>query len=356
MQRIAGAEARHQRTAGLLVDTRTVSAPDRVAFWASSTSEVYHPLRVRAESAEQFHAQMWGDWLASVGLFRVAATTNTMSRTRKDIAAGDPECIQLSVLIKGRLECGQRHTAILQPGDMTAYDTSEPTLIHAPEPFDLIALKLPKSVLGTYASELTRLSGRRIPAQSGLSCLALRLFRSAAAGLAEGTIGPDDTHFAECAIDLVRRIRVAVEGAGHAPTRAELLLRAREYIDAHLGDPALDPEQVARACFISTRYLHRVFADEGRTVCGWIRSERLARCRRDLLDPALRAVPIASIAGRWGLPSPSHFSRLFREAHGYSPRELRRNAEQYPAGLAAAAPSHTPTSSRTWDLVGGSSG
>lgn len=60
----------------------------------------------------------------------------------------------------------------------------------------------------------------------------------------------------------------------------------------------------------------------------WIRSERLERCRRDVLDPALAHQSIAAIATRWGLPELSHFSRLFRRAFDSSPREFRRGARQ----------------------------
>jgi AraC-like DNA-binding protein len=129
-------------------------------------------------------------------------------------------------------------------------------------------------------------------------------------------------------LDLVRRLYTDLD-ATH-PTRprssAELMLHAQSYIEANLGDPHLDPEQVARSCFISTRYLHRVFADEGLSVCEWIRTARLERCRRDLLDSAFAGQPISFIATRWGLPSAPHFSRLFRGAYGCSPREFRAAA------------------------------
>jgi AraC-like DNA-binding protein len=94
-------------------------------------------------------------------------------------------------------------------------------------------------------------------------------------------------------------------------------------IEARLGDPNLRPDEVARACFISTRYLHRLFESEGVSVCDWIRSARLDRCRRDLLDPMFAHETILSIASRWGLPSAPHFSRLFRAAYGCTPREYR---------------------------------
>ena len=106
-------------------------------------------------------------------------------------------------------------------------------------------------------------------------------------------------------------------------SRTELLLHAKAFIEANLGDPNLDPEQIARACSISTRYLHRLFELEGQSVCDWIRTERLDRCRHDLLDPAFSDQTIISISSRWGLPNLPHFSRLFRTAYGSSPRAFR---------------------------------
>jgi AraC-like DNA-binding protein len=61
-------------------------------------------------------------------------------------------------------------------------------------------------------------------------------------------------------------------------------------------------------------------------VSEWIRDRRLERCRRDLLDPALRHETILSIATRWGITSSAHFSRVYRQNYGRTPREERRRA------------------------------
>jgi AraC-like DNA-binding protein len=317
----------------LLIDTGLVPARNRVEFWASSSCDVYHPLHIRSDAGERFQARMWGDWLASVGLFRVAAAANTMTRTREDIVAGDPECLHLSVLLRGQLQGAQQHReSVLGPGDMTAYDTSVPAIFRAGEPFDMLVLKLPKSVLGKHAAKVSRNTALRIPGESGLPRLAAQFFCGAAAGLADGSLDRRDSGLAEHVVDLVRRLYCDLD-AGPPPrprSRAELVLHAQAHIEANLGDPTLKPEQVAAACFISTRYLHRVFADAGLSVCDWMRTARLERCRRDLCDSACSDQPIAEIARRWGLPGAPHFSRLFRQTYGCSPREFRRQARAGP--------------------------
>ena len=109
-----------------------------------------------------------------------------------------------------------------------------------------------------------------------------------------------------------------------------LVLRIRAFIEEHLGDPELTPGMVAAAHYVSVRYLHKLFETEFATVAEWIRRRRLERCRRDLLDPALQALPVNAIAARWGLLNAAHFSRAFRAAYGAPPQEYRIVARRSP--------------------------
>jgi AraC-like DNA-binding protein len=137
------------------------------------------------------------------------------------------------------------------------------------------------------------------------------------------------THQVIVLMDLVTA--AVAERAGHAellPVESRertLLLGVHAFIEQHLGDADLSPGIVATAHHVSVRYLHRLFEAQDTTVAAWIRRRRLERCRRDLADPAFGAVLVSTVAARWGLPDPAHFSRLFRRAYGLPPAEYRRN-------------------------------
>jgi AraC-like DNA-binding protein len=314
----------------LLVDTAVVPARERVEFWSHASQDVYHPLLIRTDARERFSARMWGDQVASIGLFRIAAAPNTMSRTRKTIAAGDPECLHLTIVLRGQIHTSQQNRSELAyAGDLTSYNTSQPVVVRADEDFECLVLSVPRSMLGEHAARISGLTAVRIPGNAGLARLAVQFFCGVAGGIADGHVARDDSNVADRVIDLVRGLyaeRTSFTEGGRPRSRTELLLHARAFIEANLGDPTLRPDAVARACFISTRYLHLLFHDDGLSVCDWIRTARLDRCRRDLLDPAFADKTIFAIAGRWGLPSAPQFSRMFRATYGCSPREFRRGA------------------------------
>lgn len=315
----------------LLIDTEMVPARERLDFWLESSSDAYLPVQIRSTAKEQFGARMWGYVFGPISFFRIAAAANTMTRTPGAIAACDPECLHLSVVLRGRLNAAQEgRTGIAGIGDVISYETSHPVMFRADEPFESLVVRVPRKLLGREADRISKLTALRIPGGEGLPRAAVAYLRGLVGGLEDRTITADDwPNAVECVLDLVRGM-YALPTRSYEPTRlrsrAEILLDIQSFIEANLGDPDLDPDRIARAHFVSTRYLHKLFEGEGTSVCQWIRTSRLERCRRDLLDPALSHLTILAIASRWGLPGPQHFSRLFRAAHGCSPSELRRRS------------------------------
>jgi AraC-like DNA-binding protein len=313
----------------LLIDTATVSPTERLDFWSESSHDAYLPVQVRSPAREQFAARMWGYELGPISLFRIAAAPNTMMRSSSAIAACDPECLHLSVVLRGQINAAQEgRTGMARVGDLISYETSHPVVFRADQPYESLVIRVPKQLLGRQEPEISKLTAVGIPGAEGLPKAAVAFFCGLAGRVHEGRIASSDApNTIECVLDLIRALfagPLQADESTRMRTRAEILLNVQSFIEANLGDPELAPDEIARATFISTRYLHKLFEAEGTSVCRWIRESRLERCRRDLLDPALAGETILAISSRWGLPGPEHFSRLFRSAYGCSPSELRR--------------------------------
>ena len=315
----------------LLIDTETVPASERLDFWSESAFDAYLPVQVRIPAGEEFKARMWGYKLGPLSLFRISAAPNTMMRGARAISACDPECLHLSVVLRGRVSAAQEgRTGVARAGDMISYETSHPVIFKADQPYESLVVRVPKQLLGRQEAQISSRTAVGIPGTAGLPKAAAAFFRGLIDGLEDGTITAENgPNTVECVLDLVRALYAAPMGVpepARLRSRGEILLNVQAYIEANLSEPSLVPEDIARASFISTRYLHKLFEVEGTSVCRWIRETRLERCRRDLLDPALGDQTIIEIASRWGLPGPQHFSRLFRSAYGCSASEYRRNA------------------------------
>jgi AraC-like DNA-binding protein len=318
----------------LLIDTATVPPPERLDFWSESSHDAYLPVQVRSPAREQFAARMWGYELGPLSLFRIAAAPNTMLRSSAAISACDPECLHLSVVLRGQINAAQEgRTGVARVGDLISYETSHPVVFRADQPYESLVIRVPRHLLGRQEAEISSLTAVGIPGAERLPRAAVAFFCGLVGRLEEGKItAADAPNTVECVLDLVRALYsepLHVDDAPRMRTRAEILLNVQSFIEVNLGDPELDPERIARSTFISTRYLHKLFEAEGTSVCRWIRETRMERCRRDLLDPALADETILAIASRWGLPGPEHFSRLFRSAFGCSPSELRRGARVF---------------------------
>jgi AraC family transcriptional regulator, positive regulator of tynA and feaB len=133
---------------------------------------------------------------------------------------------------------------------------------------------------------------------------------------------------AENVIDLIAT--ALLSGVDDTQVSAEMThVRVKFWIETHLAED-LSGERIAAVCGISVRHLNRLFGREETSLMHYVWECRLARCRRDLIDPTMAHRPIGDIALSAGFKDLAHFSRAYRRRYGRSAREERAGAGRGP--------------------------
>ncbi|MFC9125614.1 helix-turn-helix domain-containing protein [Streptomyces sp. NPDC057099] len=308
--------------------TASLSAADRGERWHHAVSRTFVPLDVHLLEKDPSPGKIVSNELGSLRVSHVQAGPQVVTRSRRLIARDGKEHLILTLQQRGSsLKEQDGREARIGPGDFSLSDSSRLFRKKVQDRFSFTSFHFPREDLRVRDDDLRAMTATAFSGREGGAALVATYF----AQLAREAAGFDAVagrQFAATALDLLallineRRGRFTTQ----APeTAAATLVRVQDHILRHLSDPGLSPPGIAAAHFMSVRYLHKLFQLEGVTVGEWIRTQRLERCRKDLLRSPALGHGVATVARRWGFVSPSHFSRAFRAAYGVTPREWQRN-------------------------------
>jgi AraC-like DNA-binding protein len=113
------------------------------------------------------------------------------------------------------------------------------------------------------------------------------------------------------------RARMATDEADHVKSRRRAAL---DYIEAHLADAQLGPDEIAEAANVSRASLYRLLAAEG-GIRAILLTRRLDESLRLLLADSKEERSLTEIAKCCGFGGTSQFSRAFRMRFGMPPRQ-----------------------------------
>jgi AraC-like DNA-binding protein len=309
----------------IVFDTDVVAPHERFDFWTESSDRAFFPCTFERRNPSCFSGTVTQYLMGPMTISRVTSAATAVSRTWSDIAENDPEAVHLSLQLRGGAVFSQHgRTTPVCAGEMVLYDSSHPFSIITDDSYDLVVLECSRLLLGLRGD--VAVARFAAPLRGDIARMLVAPFLTRLArGLRDGTVSEGDTDLGESALYLLRALCLDT-GAAHATRPTTLLAQVKLYIDERLADPGLRPDTIAAAHYVSTRHLQKLFRADGTTVTDWIRERRLAVCRRDLRDPAHAHETVLTIATRWGLRNPAHFSRTFRALYGCSPSEYRDNA------------------------------
>jgi AraC-like DNA-binding protein len=311
---------------------RTDDVADGQGFaqWRQWVSETFVPLECVPVSRRPFRGTLARWTLGDLHVSRVSADPHVASRTPRMIALRNEACYyKVAMPARGSCRLGQSGREVeLRPGDLAIYDCGRPYTMTFAEPFDMSFLMFPRQRLRLPLTAIEQVLATRVSSSECTGSLVAPFLRRLVVNLERS---PDEVNcrLAENVLDLLGTLfgeRTGGELTDPAAARRSLLLGTCAWIEANLGEPALDPDTIARANHISVRYLHKLFHDEGTSVARWVRERRLDNCRRDLEDPAHAGRRIVAVARRWGFGDPAYFSKVFKASYGEPPGQYRLRA------------------------------
>lgn len=316
------------------MDSATVPPDDRLEHCRQALAALPVPLDFSLDGPARIRTNRLT--ASALGPITVARVTHdidgaaVIDRPPRMIRQSDPEAYRLMLHLGGIDLMSQdgREAAMGRRG-MALFDTSRPLRVLLQpgrrQAHRYAMLTFPRTLLTVDDRKIRAATGSRLDGTSPLGTLVhgfvLQVTRDV-----DRYGEADRARLATTALDLLAVWLAAELDAGGVPPESRnraLLAQGQAFIAEHLADQTLSPHAVAAAHHVSLRTLQGVFAGAGLTVTGWIRQRRLEACRRDLANPRLDAVTVATVGRRWGFDSPAHFSRLFHQAYGMSPRAFR---------------------------------
>ncbi|MFF4052748.1 helix-turn-helix domain-containing protein [Streptomyces chartreusis] len=317
-----------------VLDTSFISQQDReetirAALWESFVRvEVDHHPPARDISVRM--------GLGSVGPMRICSAQSTAVTVRRTsrLAREDEEPAVFVGLQMSGTSLVEQHgrQCLLKPENLTVYESTAPYTLRFDRALHHHFLRIPRAVLALPDRALRDIAAVPLASGNPVARMAFRYFADLA--VSENTL---DGAYAEAIVQpSIELLRAAVTSqlgpsrTDRGALEASLGLRITQYLREHLTDPTLSATRIAAAHGISVRHLYTVLAQSGISLGDWIRSHRLAECRRELAGPSGHLRTIAAIARSWGFIDPTHFSKVFKRAYGISPRDWRERHRPQP--------------------------
>ena len=211
---------------------------------------------------------------------------------------------------------------VVHPGDMYFYDGATEHHLMFDDPFDHLAVKVPRKVLESRWPNLADAGSFRLRANDSMIDRILLPMAGAALGATNLRELPA---VAKSVIELFTiRLEQADPNEASGSDYARLLLaKVKKILEEHLEDFELSASSVAQEFRISRRQLDRVLAQCGTSFSKLLTTMRLNRAAELLENPVSKGHSITRIALEVGFENHSFFSRKFRAHFDESPRDYR---------------------------------
>ena len=264
-------------------------------------------------------------WRQGLRLSPIQSNAIRIERLPKEPEHISQDCYFGVLLTEGeyKLEQGGREV-FLKPGEMTIYDATEPHRVTTPGPFSKILISIPRFLLDERIANISRLTATRLSTVHGTGAITASMISSTVIQLAQ----LDETAFQALSEPVLELFTLSLsEVAGKTKQmsrhRSQVLVRVKQFIACNLTDTDLKADIIASAMGLSVRYINNLFNEENTSLMRYLTQQRLACSRHYLASSLYQHLSITEVAMQSGFSNMAHFSRVFHQAYGMSPRAYR---------------------------------
>lgn len=304
--------------------TASAGPLERHRLWQDVIGQTYFNLQLEFLDPLAFQGSLSSWKLGELSLSHLDSAPIKYRRHHGHLSEADGEQFLVALPSLETIHFSQMgRDAECQPGYFVLERSNDPYEFSHPRTNSMWVLKIPGVLLRRHLRSPERYCALPFDGTRGVSALFLDYLHSVGRRLQLG----DGCEHPLVGQQLLELFVAATEANPHilssneSVVRAAHLQRIEAYVRQHITEPDLSPDQIAAACWISTRYLHALFKDTGQTLSSWLREQRLEGARNALVRKPQQS--LATLAYQWGFTDQSHFSRVFKQHYGCTPKEER---------------------------------
>jgi AraC-like DNA-binding protein len=310
----------------VVLDTSASAPQRRLAIWQDIVCDTFVGLDCRSDLQDGFWGTVAQSRIGPASCTRVDSCAQNVLRTPSRIASAREDFVLVALGnsgVNGVFQDGRE--AIVSAGQFVIYDTTRPYELRFNDNFSQTIVQVPRKLLQQRIGSFDALTATTFSNDRPLERLVYDFLINMCRTVDH--VDPlTGTRLLDQALDLVAMAfaeRMHDRPPEQSFHRSALLYRLKNYILINLRDPELSMARAAAAVGVSTRYASDLMATEQISFRNYVQAQRLEHCRRDLADPAYAGRHVSDIAFAWGFNDLAHFSRVFKQRFGASPREWR---------------------------------
>lgn len=308
--------------------TKNVPNHSKMAYWNSLHCDLRTPMNIEPGDRRSFEAEFTLGMIGPASIAEHVSLPVTIERTTAHVAQTKEHMFFINLMTEGRSHFTHfGHEILLGAGDFTIASTACPGRFVTDDNNRTISMAIPADLVRRHLPFVDEICGLHMPGERGLSHvvsgMVVSIWREAQAGFPAHA----GLNALKALLDmLAASYEACYEIEGFEQRVHSRISEIKKFIEAHLREHDLCPKAIADNFDISTRYVHTIFSKQGETVSSYILRRRIEECAHELAGNPLNSRTITDIAFDWGFNNTAHFTRVFKQHLGLSPRDYRKQS------------------------------